>query len=435
MSFVDQELSHASSSDLSTRNEPDEHAIHNDKRSDEPPATYERMVLNDRTYLCSIPILQPSTNETEEVTAQDGENELVRATDRGWQLLQDMHGQCLYYQSGYWSYSFCYQTEVKQFHPLAPPRGGAPSFPPVEDTRVPAFILGEFHGNAQPNSGLGSSKDDSSSGKKKESKESKGGKPNENAKRGVTDLPTELAVLTKGDMRYLSQNLTGGTTCDLTGKPRRVEVQFHCHPQSTDRIGWIKETATCAYLMVIYTPRLCNDLAFLPPKEHETEQIVCREVVAEAEFEKWQARKAADAEKRLLSSSPKVPLRPVVGGIEVGGYKQVPHEGTRIPPPQGVEQIPKEGEIIAYWDPKEHNGEIMTMSDEDLRSIDLDPHTVDQMKDKIHKEAGGRAWRMEIIELVGGLRELVGVIESPDDMEEELPPEGEGSQETYKDEL
>jgi protein OS-9 len=30
---------------------------------------------------------------------------------------------------------------------------------------------------------------------------------------------------TKGEMRYLVQKLKGGTTCDLTGKERRIEVQ------------------------------------------------------------------------------------------------------------------------------------------------------------------------------------------------------------------
>ena len=32
-------------------------------------------------------------------------------------------------------------------------------------------------------------------------------------------------LVERGESRYLVQRLEGGTVCDLTGKPRRVEVQ------------------------------------------------------------------------------------------------------------------------------------------------------------------------------------------------------------------
>nr|GFD60541.1 hypothetical protein [Tanacetum cinerariifolium] len=71
------------------------------------------------------------------------EKELVRAADRGWELLEGMRGNCIYYLSGWWSYSFCYNNEVKQFHQL-PPSRGVPIYPPVEDTSVHSFVLGRF---------------------------------------------------------------------------------------------------------------------------------------------------------------------------------------------------------------------------------------------------------------------------------------------------
>ena len=69
-----------------------------------------------------------------------------------------------------------------------------------------------------------------------------------------------------GEQRYLVQKMGGGTWCELIKKNRRIEVQFQCDPSGGDRVAWIKETSTCSYLMVIHTPKLCNDLAFVPVK-------------------------------------------------------------------------------------------------------------------------------------------------------------------------
>src|SRR5271154_2398820 len=98
----------------------------------EPIESYEHMILDNRRYLCAIPRDLGAKNETVEKTSpEDEEKELARATDRGRELLQDMD-RCIYFLSGWWSYSFCYNNEVKQFHQL-PPGNGAPPYPPTED--------------------------------------------------------------------------------------------------------------------------------------------------------------------------------------------------------------------------------------------------------------------------------------------------------------
>lgn len=78
----------------------------------------------------------------------------------------------------------------------------------------------------------------------------------------------------------------GGTWCELTKKNRRIEIQFQCDPNSGDRVAWIKEISTCSYLMVIHTPKLCNDLAFVPVKRvgegEGVHEIVCQKVLKEA---------------------------------------------------------------------------------------------------------------------------------------------------------
>jgi hypothetical protein len=81
----------------------------------------------------------------------------------------------------------------------------------------------------------------------------------------------------------------GGTWCELIKKNRRIEVQFQCDPSGGDRVAWIKETSTCSYLIVIHTPKLCHDLAFVPVKRvgegEGVHEIVCRKVMDREEIE------------------------------------------------------------------------------------------------------------------------------------------------------
>jgi protein OS-9 len=122
-----------------------------------------------------------------------------------------------------------------------------------------------------------------------------------------------------GESRYLVQRLSGGTKCDLTGRDRRVEVQFHCNTQPpTDRITLIKETSTCAYLMVIHTPRLCNDVAFLPPQKDSPNAVSCTPILDETQVDDYKrdmsALRAADKEARVWEAQPEV-SRNSIGNI------------------------------------------------------------------------------------------------------------------------
>lgn len=175
--------------------------------------SYENMVLSDRRYLCSIPRIPDTVaakNNGTRASPEDEEKELTRATNRGWELLKSMDGNCLYFYSGWWSYSFCYGQGVRQFHQL-PPGKGVPIYPPVEDKGVEAYVLGRFE---DPEGGKSKSLDGRDQGK------------TDAGHTASAASETGLAKLeTKGDVRYLVQNLGGGTTCDLTGKERRIEVQ------------------------------------------------------------------------------------------------------------------------------------------------------------------------------------------------------------------
>ncbi|KAK6338183.1 Protein OS-9 [Orbilia blumenaviensis] len=143
---------------------------------------YEAMMMGQRRYLCSIPIVQPppKLNATERKKNKSEEDkELARATVSGTELLKGMEGSCLYFISGWWSYSFCYNDYIKQFHQL-PPAGGVPALPPVEDPHSASYILG------------------------------RAAAPDRDAK---LDMPRDGGVMemaANGEAKYLVQKLAGG---------------------------------------------------------------------------------------------------------------------------------------------------------------------------------------------------------------------------------
>ncbi|MCJ1394886.1 Protein OS-9 [Xylographa bjoerkii] len=402
----------------------------------EIPQAYEYMVVDSSPYLCSIPqVSEPPQNKTSAASSKvDEEKELTRAADRGWELLKELEGHCMYFVSGWWSYSFCYNMEVKQFHQLPPGRGGIPVFPPIEDQKVPSYVLGKHRGERAHGA--------------QSERQQIGGPADE------TLTTSDIAQLqTKGDMRYLVQKLSGGTTCDLTGKDRKIEVQFHCHPQSTDRIGWIKEVSTCSYLMVIYTPRLCNDVAFLPQKETKAHQIICQEIVPEDDVDDWLIKKSAEADRKALNAgTTDGQARPMVGGIEVGGMKIIGKDGRRIEPPRAANPAEGKADVVAKSDPNQKGGKVQKLSAEDLKKLDLDPEVVEELRKKLQELAGDKGWTLEVVDGPAGFRELRGIVEEDDEEDEaagatsdgKAPDSGgevqdtdtaEGSEEVYKDEL
>jgi protein OS-9 len=375
--------------------------------------TYELLYLKDEAYLCTIPIVEiPVKNETSEAEARVAEQkELARATDRGWELLQELDGQCLYFVSGWWSYAFCYNSEITQFHQLQ--QAGAPMHPPQKDPSAKEFILGKV--------------------KAKKSKQDEWGNQIDVRKGKEVHEPPKTELQVKGDTKYLVQKMEGGTTCDLTGKPRRIEVQFHCNPHVTDRIGYIKEVTTCSYLMVVYTPRLCNDIAFMPQKEEKAHPITCRGIVPEDEKSYHAELKTLEAELESRAEREK----PVyVGGLVLGGGKWANKDGQRMPVPANFGKESTTGrtvEVIARAKGKSEGGQVEIFSDAELRKLDLDPETIEKLKKEIQKMAKDKGWKIEVVNEPGQIREILGVVEGDKDEDEERE---EGSQETlYKDEL
>ncbi|KAK9359562.1 glucosidase II beta subunit-like protein-domain-containing protein [Lipomyces starkeyi] len=235
---------------------------------------YETLKLHGEKFLCSLPVLEPQAvlNDSEkELSKSEEEKELTRAQASGWDLLEPLNGTCLYYMAGWWTYSFCHKVEVKQFHQLAPQKG-VTLYPPKEDPSE-SYVLGRVPWQ-------------------KGSEES----GEEEGDSAQSSLGEEKTVQSAGEMRYLVQKIGGGSICDLTGRERKIEIQFHCNQNSHDKIAWIKEVTTCRYLMVIHTPRLCQDVAFLPPKEDRANEIKCQRIMSEEDMEKSRATASFEAE-------------------------------------------------------------------------------------------------------------------------------------------
>lgn len=56
--------------------------------------------------------------------------------------------------------------------------------------------------------------------------------------------------------------------------------------------------------MVIYTPRLCNDVTFLPPRDNKANAISCREVMDKKQREEYYKRRAeAEVDQALLEDA------------------------------------------------------------------------------------------------------------------------------------
>ncbi len=409
---------------------------HGDDVDDDTPQvseTYELMNVPPSRYLCSVPELAPppvrNQSETELAKAEEA-RELTRASAEGWRLMNDLDGTCLYFVSGWWSYSFCYGKDIVQFHALP---GGKNGGPPVRDPASHEYVLGRTYSahHSHPNQRQ-------SSNQRQAQQQQQQAAADAEAK-GVAPPNTELQV--KGDQRYLVQRLEGGTVCDLTGRERTIEIQYHCSPgASQDRIGWIKEVTTCTYLMVVQTPRLCADVAFLPPKETRAHPISCRQIVSnDEETAAWHHQKLVEAMELMgvtdgHKDSTKGKDQPnqfsgmniggvVIGSRQVLGTSEDGQPAAKLLPPRHFGGGKMSGgtivKVLASARGKAEGGEIEILDDDDLAELGVAPETVEELWQELQGIAGDKGWKLEVVESPGRLPEIRGVIEDETEKEAE----------------
>ncbi|RUS14815.1 hypothetical protein BC937DRAFT_93284 [Endogone sp. FLAS-F59071] len=261
-------------------------------------------------FLCQIPLAKSKVTEGADDRVDDEAAGIRKGVEKGLQLLDPLKQKCLYYVSigslnlnsetwfypcdsiphspedsitlpqgaGWWTYEFCHLHYVRQFH--QPPNAqGVITIPARDDPNVISYYLGIFGDDIEGLVTLPPGTTSSS-----------------------TDTVSRTDLQTTGDKRYLVQRWGRGTICDITGRPRKVEIQFHCNMQTQEHISLIKETSTCHYLVVVHTPRLCQDPVFMSRSRTEVNQIVCNPIVSDTHYEILMAQELAQIEDTQRSA-------------------------------------------------------------------------------------------------------------------------------------
>jgi protein OS-9 len=182
--------------------------------------------------------------------------------------------------------SYCHNKDIRQFKEKTVPHPHAEGFVPQEDKDFDAYTLGVAHPR----------------------------KTNEVAEATASFGQSHAS-------RYLVQRWTDGTRCDLTGKPREIEVQVYCSMTGTDMIYMVNEVAICLCSLPGFRPATAADITPAP--------VRCREVVPDDEFADWAERrddrlrigeKEKETDARLASQEQDPQLK--IDGLKGAGLSQ-----------------------------------------------------------------------------------------------------------------
>jgi len=81
--------------------------------------------------------------------------------------------------------------------------------------------------------------------------------------------PTKTRKVDGVNLPFFEMNMSDGTVCDLSGRPRQTNVLYVCYPQSKHNVFSVKETSTCQYEVIILTSYLCSHPWYKPPNSDE----------------------------------------------------------------------------------------------------------------------------------------------------------------------
>lgn len=176
--------------------------------------------------------------------------------------------------------------------------------------------------------------------------------------------------------------------------------------------------------MVIQTPRLCDDVAFLPPQKDQPNSITCAPVLKESEIEDYERdlRDLKEAEQeaaQLFENDEKAAqafgsegLIQIAGDILIGGHAIVPadlklEKGAIVG--GGKETYI---DTVASSDGK-------SLSEAYMKKLGLgDPKAVEKLKKELEKIADGESWKLDVIDTPRG-REYRGIIGDENEKEKD----------------
>jgi protein OS-9 len=162
--------------------------------------------------------------------------------------------------------------------------------------------------------------------------------------------------------------------------------------------------------MVIYTPRLCDDVAFLPPQQDEVHSIECREILRPEDVSDWEAGKEWYQAHQLADAAATHSEVQTVGGIVVGGQQLVGMEGKKIEKGKVASFGEETVEVVV----KRENGEMQRPSKQVMKKYNIDLESIEEMKKRLDKIAEGKDWTLEVVESNGVIK-FQGAIEKDED--------------------
>ncbi|KAI0337079.1 hypothetical protein BDW22DRAFT_1340501 [Trametopsis cervina] len=250
-------------------------------RDTSPSYRLELMRMGPRSsYLCLIP---PPPPDITPAAAEESTTEVTPV--HSWSLLQPLSGSCLYHKQGWFTYAYCHNSHVRQFHELQRPnQQRLGEYKPEEDTEWEAYTLGRAPPTPEPGADLTVAQE--------------------------AAIAANVELARHAGSRYLVQRWGDGTYCEKIGRRREIEIQFHCSMTMTDSILFVKETQTCHYVVHIATPRLCSEPGFRSRRDsHQETYVRCREIVSPADYETIDR---ALPEREYPLKAKKRPTKPVI---------------------------------------------------------------------------------------------------------------------------
>lgn len=238
---------------------------------------------NKINYQCWIPnILDYNNNNDDDVRRGNDGNELIdndgninkklvleknQAINAIKEFNKQNRNKFIMKKNGYWNYIIRYDHDIHQFHQID-------NLNNMNEIRlVDEMVLADYKLASWTN-------DDNTSGFT-----SKPYYENEKHKDPYkTESDFEL-IKTEDGLKYVTQRISNGEICDLTGLPRSVTIKYMCNEKITSPvIRSIHEWKTCEYAIELDSNFFCDFEMWTPPKELISNDINCFQDLDNVQF-------------------------------------------------------------------------------------------------------------------------------------------------------
>eukprot|EP00211_Chloroparvula_japonica_P002047 CAMPEP_0119121732 /NCGR_PEP_ID=MMETSP1310-20130426/2224_1 /TAXON_ID=464262 /ORGANISM="Genus nov. species nov., Strain RCC2339" /LENGTH=478 /DNA_ID=CAMNT_0007111309 /DNA_START=88 /DNA_END=1521 /DNA_ORIENTATION=- len=245
---------------------------------------YRMRLSENRDYICVLPTTKvKSTEKKDDEDPKAGidpysSNEIYRTMTA---MLDEIGEKCLALNEGWWTYTFCPQLSIRQFH----------------EDRDAGKITADIQLGLAPD---------------------------------LARRDWRIHYDAKGnvDKSYIYEEFGGGTRCDIAPKaPRKTEVRWYCDWQAYQRNGGlptvrfvsINEPSTCTYRILMYSSMVCNHQglhAIMPDGDIELDHITCYAAQVEGkpfvpydDTKQPEVKTAVDSLGKIITPPPPPPAR------------------------------------------------------------------------------------------------------------------------------